>query len=102
MSELMRSLVIDNWYKALLVISAGLLVLALTVPMQIPNRVVLVGALGGLLHALGQWINHPYQERIGQGFKVSGHVRRTSFGGTALELGGLGLLGWAAWLLVRA
>lgn len=100
MSELMRALVIDRWYKALLVISVGLLILGLTVPLQVPNKVVLLCALGGLLHSLGQWINHPYQERIGNGFKITGTMRDSCWPGLALEVAGLVLCAWGVWLLV--
>jgi hypothetical protein len=101
MSEVLRSLVIDNWYKALLVFSAVVFVLGLTIPLQIPNRIVLLAALGGFLHALGQWVNHPYRERIGNGFKISGHTRDITVSGVLMELIGTALLGWAIWLLVR-
>lgn len=100
MSEVLRSLVIDNWYKAVLAIGAVVFVIALTVPLQVPNRVVLSAALGAVLHGLGQWINHPYQERIGPGFKIFGHTRKPSIPGVALELIGIALMCWGGWRLL--
>jgi hypothetical protein len=101
MGELMKGLAIDYWYKALLVVSVGVMILALTVPLQVPNVSVLLIAAGGFVHSLGQWINHPYQERIGVGFKISSHNRQASIGGVALEIAGVLLACAGVWVLVR-
>ena len=100
MSELMKGLAIDYWYKALLVVSVGVMLLALTVPLQVPNVSVLLMSAGGFAHSLGQWINHPYQERIGAGFKISSRNRQATFSGVLLELAGLALACAGVWRLV--
>lgn len=99
--EAMKSFVIDHWYKATLVISTGFLVLALTAPLQVPNRAVAGIALGGLLFSLGQWINHPLQVRVVPGWKIEGHPRNATFGGVALEIVGTLIAAYGIWLLLR-
>lgn len=100
MIESLKSMTIDYWYKLLAVVSIGLMVLALTVPLQVPNRQVLLLALGAFLFSLGQWINHPLQEKIGHGFKISGYPRKVHPGGLLFEVVGLCLVAWGVWKLV--
>ncbi len=102
MSELLKGLAIDNWYKALLVVSGGVMILALTVPLQVPNASVLLISAGCFVHCLGQWINHPYQERIGVGFKITSRNRQVSLGGFLLEAAGVLLACAGVWRLVNS
>ncbi|WP_019653994.1 hypothetical protein [Variovorax atrisoli] len=98
--EGLKTLVLDYWYKLVIWISVAVLVLALTVPLQVPNRVVLLISLGSLLFGIGQWINHPLQERIGVGFKISGHPRNACFSGVLTEIAGVCLVGVGIWKLL--
>lgn len=99
MIDSIRNFTIDRWYKLLALVSAGLLVVSLTVPLQVPNKPVVLIALGGFLFGLGQWINHPLQEQIGGGFKISGYPRRSHPGGVITEIVGTVLAACGIWLL---
>jgi hypothetical protein len=97
--EGLKNFAVDYWYKLLALVSVAVLVLGLTVPLQVPNKPVVLIALGGFLFGLGQWINHPYQEQIGVGFKISGHPRKNHLGGVLTEIVGAALVVWGVWLL---
>lgn len=98
--EGLKTLVLDYWYKLVIWISVAVLVLALTVPLQVPNRVVLLISLGSLLFGLGQWINHPLQERIGMGYKITGYPRKACISGVLTEIAGVCLVGVGVWKLL--
>jgi hypothetical protein len=100
--EGLKNFAVDYWYKLLALVSVVVLVLGLTVPLQVPNRPVVLIAIGGFLFGLGQWINHPYQERVGPGFKIHGHPRVNHPGGVLTEIVGMGLVGWGVWRLAVA
>lgn len=102
MCEGLRSLVIDSWYKALLVLSVGILVIGLTTPLQVSNKAVVLMSFGCVLFSLGQWINHPLQEKVGIGFKISGHPRNAHPGGVGLEIAGGCLIAWGVWVMATA
>ena len=102
MANLLDSLKIDYWYKAVLVISTGVLVVSLTVPMQAaPNGVIATISLGGLFIGLGEWINHPLRVGVGYGYQISGHPRSNSFLGVMFVLLGLALVGYGVYKLVQ-
>jgi hypothetical protein len=85
----LSKLKIDYWYKAMLVISTCVLIVSLTVELKgVENSVVQLISLGCAFWGLGEWINHPYQEKIGIGFKISGHPRNGSVAGYAFDLVG--------------
>jgi hypothetical protein len=93
MEHPLNTLKIDYWYKAVLVLSAVLLVLSLTVPFQgVSNSVASILSLGGVSFGLGEWVNHPLQERVGPGFKITGYPRRNTLFGNLLVVVGLGLI----------
>ncbi|WP_141229392.1 hypothetical protein [Cellvibrio mixtus] len=101
MSNPLQGLKIDYWYKAVLVISTALLIISLTVPLQgVSNSVVALICVGSILIGLGEWINHPYQEKIGSGFKISGHPRSNSFFGVALLMSGIFISGYGVYQLL--
>lgn len=92
MTNPLQSLKIDYWYKAVLVISTVLLVIALTVPLQgVKNSIVALICLGGVFIGLGEWINHPLQTAVGYGYKITGYPRKVTFLGTIFVLFGLTL-----------
>lgn len=90
----------DKWYIGLVAVSAAVLVagLALTGDPLLRRGLVWV-AIGGLLIGLGEWKNHPYQERIGYGFKLSGYTRQANLVGVLMVIAGCVLLGRGLWLL---
>lgn len=99
----LQSLALDYWYKAVLAISTALLIVSLTVPLQgVRNDIAQLLCLGGIFVGLGEWVNHPLQESIGAGFKLSGHPRRSSFLGTVLDLLGLACIGYGLYRLIHS
>ena len=65
MTNPLSNLKIDYWYKAVVVLSALLLVLSLTVELKgIENALAQLLFLGVLLIGIGEWINHPLQTQI--------------------------------------
>ena len=100
MSNPLQSLKIDYWYKAVLVISTALLIISLTVPLQgVENSYASLICIGCLLLSLGEWINHPLQTKVGNGFKITGYPRKFNFIGTIFVLAGLYLGGYGAYLI---
>ncbi len=108
MSNVLSSLKIDYWYKAVLVFGATLLVLSLTVPFHgVPNREVALLSSGLAIFGLGEWINHPLRTIIRQPdinypgwLKCEGHPWKPSTLGIMLDIVGLALIGWAIYHLV--
>jgi hypothetical protein len=102
MTNPLQSLKIDYWYKAVLAISAVLLLVALTTPLQgVKNSVVSIICLGGVFVGLGEWINHPYQEAIHHGYKISGYPRKDNLLGTLFVFLGLVLAGFGIYELFQ-
>jgi len=90
MSNPLQGLKVDYWYKAVLVIATVSLLASLTVPLQdVSNSIVAEISIGGILIGLGEWINHPYQEQIGNGFMISGHPRKNSILGVVFVICGI-------------
>jgi hypothetical protein len=90
MSNPLESLKLDYWYKAVLVISTVLLVISLTVPLQgVSNSTIALICLGGIFIGLGEWVNHPLQEAIGHGYKITGYPRKFTFLGSIFVIFGL-------------
>lgn len=86
----LANLKIDYWYKALLAIGVCVLILSLSLEMKgVQNSVVQLVSLGAILVGIGEWINHPLQERGGHGFKVSGHRRINTDPGNVCDLAGI-------------
>jgi len=92
-SNPLSNLKIDYWYKALLVLASCVLIVSLSVEMKgVKNCVVQLFSLGAVFIGIGEWMNHPLQTRIVPGYKITGHPRINTFGGSALDLLGLVLL----------
>lgn len=97
MTNPLEALKIDFWYKAVLVLSAVLLIISLTVPLQgAENTTVIQFSLGGVLIGLGEWINHPFQTKVGDGFKITGYPRNNSALGIIFNLIGFGIMSYSA------
>ncbi len=110
MSTPLDGLKSDYWYKAVLVVGIGFLVLSLTVEFQnVENGHVALTSLGASLIGLGEWINHPFQTKIvspseaypGWG-KLTGHPRRNTLLGNLFLLIGLVALGIGVYRLIVA
>lgn len=99
MDEL-KGLATDKWYRALTYLSVALIVgvAALAGDPALRKALLLLG-FGGVLVGLGQWIDHPYREGIGMGYKISGYGHKASVAGVLMTLCGVVLCGRAAWLL---
>ncbi|WP_132703599.1 hypothetical protein [Reinekea marinisedimentorum] len=101
MSNPLQALKIDYWYKAVLVICTALLIICLTVPLQgVSNPIASLICIGGIFIGLGEWINHPLQTSVGNGFQITGHPRRFNFLGSVFVLIGLGLVGYGVYSIV--
>lgn len=102
MANVLESLKITTWYKALTAVSAAAFLIALTA-----QRDVLTFLFGGILLAsVGEWVNHPTKEfslrKTPVGFaKVSDVPRKFTFFGTSLQLVGLGLIALSVFNLLR-
>lgn len=93
MENPLSKLKVDYWYQAVLVIASCVLILSLSVEMRdVTNTIVQILSLGFISLGIGEWINHPYQEKIGIGFKISGHPRKGSFAGYFFDILGLSLI----------
>lgn len=89
-SNPLGNLKIDNWYKALLVIGSCVFLVSLSTEVKgIENSVVQLISLGCILFGLGEWINHPYQEIIVPGGKISGYPRKNKVGGIVFDIIGI-------------
>jgi hypothetical protein len=63
--NIFTQLVIDYWYKAMLVICTALLILSLVAEIKVIGNLALMElATGGILLSIGEWINHPFQQKI--------------------------------------
>lgn len=100
MENPISKLALDHWYQVLM--AGGLAVFLLAagglLPV-LPAQPALLVSLGTFFFGLGEWINHPLQERIGYNFKITGHPRNASLGGVAFDLLGIVLIAIGLWKL---
>jgi hypothetical protein len=81
----LRAFGLDEWWKALAAAGLAIVLASITVKF-VPAFLI---GLGVLLFGIGEWRNHPLQEQIGFGFKLSGHPRSASIFGLACDAVGL-------------
>jgi len=87
MTNPLRNLIIDKWYKVPLVLGACVLVLALSVELKnVSNNLVQCVALGFIFIGIGEWINHPLQTKVSLGFKLTSYNRLPSYLGTLFDI----------------
>jgi hypothetical protein len=87
MSNPLSGLKIDHWWHAFTVTGAAGFIAAIAVePKVIPQRDLILLSLSLFIFGVGQWINHPLQERIVPGFKITGYHRSVHPLGICLEL----------------
>jgi hypothetical protein len=90
----------EHWYKAVIAAGVALGVAAVAAS----HTPLLIIALGMVLFGVGEFTNHPYQERVmldalnRPQYKISGHARRVGWLGLTLDIAG-GLL--VIWGIVR-
>jgi hypothetical protein len=83
----LKNIGLEDWWQALT--AAGLAIVVASVAVKfVPT--ILIG-LGVLLFGIGEWRNHPLQEQVGYGFKITGHPRSSSMLGLTCDAVGLGL-----------
>ncbi|MFC7298467.1 hypothetical protein [Herminiimonas aquatilis] len=93
MTNPLQSLVIDYWYKAVVVASIVFLLVALTVDLKgVDNKTVILISLGAFFIGLGEWINHPLQTRIAPGMKITSYNRSASLRGSLFDLLGFSIV----------
>ena len=93
----LSQLIIDYWYKAMLVICFVLFVVSLTQDVHvITNAALMLLSSGGMFVSIGEWINHPLQTRIARapyGFShISSYRRLPSILGNLFDILGLILI----------
>ncbi len=94
----LSNLKIDKWHHAILVISAVVLVVSLTVKLEgVPNTFVQLVALGGIFIGIGEWINHPLQTRVGGGLKITSHNRINTWSGNLWDILGVVAIVFSMW-----
>ncbi len=104
----LSQLIIDYWYKAMLVFCTFLLTLALTVPLQgVSNTAVQLIALGGIFFSIGEWINHPRHTglylpgpSIHNGLKMTDFNREPQLLGNLFDILGFVLICLGAWKII--
>jgi hypothetical protein len=96
----LEKLVIDYWYKAVVVASIFILIISLTVNLvAIDNTVVQLISIGAFFIGIGEWINHPLQTRLMPASvlypagKITGNPRNPSFTGILFDILGCLLVG---------
>ena len=95
-------LALDYWYKVLMVAGFAVFLLAGAGYLHaLPTKPTLLISLGVFLFGLGEWCNHPLQEQLGIGYKITGHPRNASFSGLVFDLIGLALIGAGIWHMLR-
>lgn len=99
-SNPLNNLKIDYWYKALVVVSATILIVSLTVKLEgIENQIIQLLSLGTLLLCIGEWINHPLQTALMHpniyargGGKITSYKRKSCLLGSLFDILGFIIL----------
>jgi hypothetical protein len=107
-SNPLENLKIDYWYKAVLVVGAVTLVLALAVELKgVENSVAQLFSISAIFIGCGEWINHPLKTVIyppsfeyPRGLKGEGYVRNNSPLGIIFVIVGILLASYQLWLLL--
>lgn len=93
-----KDLDLRNWWIAVLFAGVAISTAAIAVKL-VPA--ILIG-LGIMAIGVGEWINHPYQEQLGQGYKITGHPRRPKPSGLLIGAVGVLLLALGLYRLIMA
>jgi hypothetical protein len=77
---------LEHWWK--LLAAAGATIVVASIAVKFTPTIFL--GLGLLACGIGEWIDHPLQTKIGQGFKITGYPRSPSILGVVLD--GVGIV----------
>lgn len=88
MSDFLSNLKIEHWWHAFTVVGGIGSVAALAIPANpvASQRDIFLLFFSCFLFGVGSWMNHPVQNKIGMGFKITGYPRRASFLGCFFEI----------------
>jgi hypothetical protein len=87
MTNPLQALVVDSWYKAIIVVSVVFLLVAITVDLKgVENRTVMLLSFGAFFVGIGEWINHPLQVRVIPGAKITSHNRLPGLLGSLFDV----------------
>jgi hypothetical protein len=89
MSDFFSGLKIENWWHAVTIVGGCGVVASSAIPVgDLPRQDVLLFFFGILLFGIGQWINHPIQQRIIPQGIITGYYRNPSKLGVFFEIVG--------------
>jgi hypothetical protein len=88
----------EHWYKA--VLAAGVVLAAAAV--AVAHKPLLILGIGMVFWGIGEFINHPYREKVGYGFKVTGHPWEPKLLGILLDMIGAVLIVFGLFQIVWA
>lgn len=105
----LSQLIIDYWYKAMLIISFTLFIMACVMDIAvIGNASLMLLSAGGMFVSFGEWINHPLQTHIWvpgavvhQGAKLTSYNRQPQLLGSLFDILGFILISLGFWQLIK-
>ena len=89
MVNILSNLKLDQYYKVILVISAAVLLLSLTVPLTVSNSLVAMISIGFLLIGIGEWCNSVPETTITDRFRITVTNRQNTWLGNSLNFLGI-------------
>jgi len=91
MTDFLKNITVEYWYKMIVVAALFFLFISLTTPLVgVSNQAVQLLSLGAFFIGIGEWINHPLQTRLEYNLKITSRNRLANFTGLAFDaLGGL-------------
>lgn len=87
--KILSNLKLDQYYKVILVVSAAVLLLSLTVPLTVSNSLVMIVSIGSFLIGLGEWCNSVAQTTITDRFRITVRKRKNTVFGNGLNVLGV-------------
>ena len=107
-SDVLKSLSIDTWYKAVMCLGGGILAVSFFLPVHGISSVELqLLSSGTFLFGLGEWKNHKRESWIkppnaytGGAAFLNATVRRPDFVGVLFDLVGVCLFAFGVWKII--
>ncbi|MGA3262966.1 MAG: hypothetical protein ABSC47_02850 [Terracidiphilus sp.] len=108
-SDVLKSLTIDTWYKAIMCLGGGVLVASIFFPVHgLTSQEWQLLSGGAFLVGLGEWKNHkaysyikPPNAYTGSAALMSGIIRKPDLVGTLFELAGGALFMFGIWKIAH-